>query len=177
MWNMTTGASLPLCTVPIISHRVQSSPAMARISCFLSCCSQVCAQGRNMVTHWNPAAEQTTEEGIQGWKRCREQSSFVAGAQSVKAWNVWKNINIRKDENKDGGTSTGPRIKRWIHLSKRYTRTLSQDKHVLVLASSPLNFMVQHEDLSFVFYKENCWDPFSASIFLYISVFPLFSVS
>lgn len=36
MWNMTPGASLPLCTPPIISHRVQSCPAMASISCFLS---------------------------------------------------------------------------------------------------------------------------------------------
>lgn len=35
MWNMTPGASLPLCTPPIISHRVQSCPAMASISCFL----------------------------------------------------------------------------------------------------------------------------------------------
>lgn len=32
---------------------------------------------------------------------------------------------------------------------------------------SPENFIVQHEDLSFGFYKENGRDPFSASIFLY----------
>lgn len=36
MWNMARGTSLSLCTAPIISHRVQSSPAMASISCFLS---------------------------------------------------------------------------------------------------------------------------------------------
>ncbi|KAM7370541.1 hypothetical protein PAMP_010077 [Pampus punctatissimus] len=36
MWNMTRGTSLLLHTAPIISHSVQSRPAMASISCFLS---------------------------------------------------------------------------------------------------------------------------------------------
>lgn len=109
MWNMAWGTPLPLRTAPIISNSVQSSPAMASISCFLSC-----GRARYMyeAVTWLPTVTQLENRG---WRRAscwvlasrfsgqeallknKAGLSFGAtvlqGACSVRVWSCWRNKN------------------------------------------------------------------------------------
>lgn len=106
MWNTAWGASLPLCTAPIISHWVQSSPAMASISCFLS---RSRARYMYEAVTWLPTVTQRESRGWRAASRWVVASRFsgqeallknkaslcfggaaLQGACSVREWRAGK---------------------------------------------------------------------------------------